>query len=66
MRPGQHVVAKAFGGKLIHRIVVQVIGTTVVICKREEWDAAQKQNRSAAGVGFPVYKVKVVESGKKC
>jgi len=65
MQPGQRVIAKAFGGKKIRRVVVQITENTVVICRTEEWEAARKENRAPCGVGFPIYAVKVDESGKK-
>lgn len=61
MRPGEEVIATAFGNKEIKRIVVQVNATTIVICKREEWEAAKAENRRPRGVGFPAFSVKLLK-----
>jgi len=58
MNPGDKVIATAFRDKELRRKVVQVIENTIIICKYDEWDAAQLENRSPRGVGFPSYSVK--------
>lgn len=45
MNPGDRVVAVAFGNKMIERVFVQQIEDTIVICTREEWEAAAKEKR---------------------
>jgi hypothetical protein len=58
MRPGDRVIATAFGNKKIERVFVQRIDTTVVICTQEEWNLALLEKRSPKGVGFPFYAVR--------
>lgn len=58
MKPGDVVIARAFGNIELTRIVCQVIGYTVVICTEEEWSAASREMREPDGVGFPVRDVK--------
>jgi hypothetical protein len=54
MKPGEQIVVKAFGGEKLQRVVVQVIENTVLICKKEEWDAAKAEHRDPTCVGFPL------------
>ncbi len=57
MRPGDSVIATAFGNKRIRRVFVQRIENTIVICRREEWDSALAEKRQPNGVGFPSYAI---------
>lgn len=54
MEPGQSVRVKAFGGKVLQRIVIKQLSGTIVICTEEEWKAATQECREPEGVGFPV------------
>jgi hypothetical protein len=62
MRPGQTVIATDSMGRSLQRIVTQIIGNTVVICKKEEWEKAEKEGRKPIGVGFPMQFVKATKS----
>jgi len=53
MRPGDPVIAIAFGNKKIKRIFIQQIDNTIVICTKQEWDTALAEKRQPSGVGFP-------------
>jgi hypothetical protein len=54
MRPGETVIVRDNKGLQLTRIVVQIIETTVVICKEEEWIRAKKEGRDPICVGFPL------------
>lgn len=58
MRPGDSVIATAFGNERIERISAQSIESTIGICTKEEWDLALSENRAPRGVGFPFYAVR--------
>lgn len=64
MKPGQEVVATAFGGKKLKRVACQVLENTVVICTPEEWELARRENRQPNGVGFPRCEVQEVNGRK--
>lgn len=49
---GQLVTANAFGGKLLSMIVVEDCGNVVLICKPEEFERAQREDRQPISVGF--------------
>jgi hypothetical protein len=52
-KPGDEVLAHVYGGRVVRRVVVADRGDQVVICTREEFDAARTEERDADGVGFP-------------
>jgi hypothetical protein len=64
MRPGDRVIATAFGNKRLKRVFVQRIGNTIVICTEEEWYLALSERRPPHGVGFPFYAVRPLSSVK--
>lgn len=64
MRPGDSVIAAAFGNKRLKRVFVKQIENTVVICKPEEWRSAISENRQPTGVGFPSYDITPTKNGK--
>jgi hypothetical protein len=51
--PGTVVQVKEFGGRELARRVVRDIGKTVVVCNEQEFQAAQREQREADGIGFP-------------
>jgi hypothetical protein len=61
MTPGQEVKVRAYGGRVLQRIVIKLLGDTVLICKPEEWEAARREGRAANGVGFPVATIVATE-----
>ena len=53
----QHAVLKevtvtVFGGQKVQRVVVKDLGETVLVCKREELEAAARENREPLAVGI--------------
>jgi hypothetical protein len=50
---GQQVTLAAFGGKNIVRTVVKDLGDVLLICKPEEFAAAEAESREPISVGFP-------------
>jgi hypothetical protein len=49
---GQEVTVNSFGGKKLTRIVVDVRGDTVLVCKPEEFRKASEEHRPPVSVGF--------------
>jgi hypothetical protein len=54
MERGDRVLVRVYGGRKVRRVVVQVIDSTVVICKQEEYVLARQEMREPRGVGFPL------------
>jgi hypothetical protein len=52
LQPGQRVTVNAYGGNKISRIVVQDLRDVVMICKQEEFERANTENRPPVSVGF--------------
>jgi hypothetical protein len=54
MNPGDKLIATAYGGQKIVRVLVEVIETKAFICTEEEWSISQKEKRYPVCVGFPL------------
>lgn len=54
MESGTLVKLKADQGRIIERRVVAVRGDVIVVCKDDEFEAAQREGREPLAVGFPV------------
>jgi hypothetical protein len=52
LKAGCLVEVLAFGGEVLERRVVEIIGDTVYICKAEEWKEAKTRGREPSCVGF--------------
>jgi hypothetical protein len=52
MREGDLVRVKAYGGQELVRRLVAVRGNVYLICRDEEYEAAQRQGRQPVCVGF--------------
>jgi len=52
MEPGQRVTVQDYEGKLLKRMVVEVIGEVVLICKDEEFQLAKQSRALPWCVGF--------------
>jgi hypothetical protein len=48
---GQLVTLDAFGGP-IERVVVEILGDVVAVCRREELERAKRERRNPVTVGF--------------
>lgn len=59
MNPGDIVRVRAYGGQVLTRRVVGMKGQTVMICREDEYQAAQREGREPMCAGFP--KENVVE-----
>jgi len=53
LQPGKIVRLRSYGSEEIERRVIDVTGTTVVVCRVEEWEEAQREGREPMCVGFP-------------
>jgi hypothetical protein len=60
MERGEKVEAETFDHKTIQARVVEVHGTTAIICSEREWQAAARQRRDPDCVGWPVASVRAV------
>jgi hypothetical protein len=52
LKRGQQVNVNAYGGKRPRVTVVEDRGDVVLICKPQEFEAAQVENRETASIGF--------------
>ena len=52
MREGDLVRVKAYGGEQVTRRLVAVRGDVLLICRDEEYEAAQREGRQPVCVGF--------------
>lgn len=52
LQRGQQVRVNAYGGKQPHVTVVEDRGDVVMICKPQEFESAQVENREPKAVGF--------------
>jgi hypothetical protein len=50
---GQQVKARAYDGEKLTRLVVADYGRSVVVCTKQEFEAAEREAREPEGVGFP-------------
>jgi hypothetical protein len=57
MKKGDLVIVRAFGGELLKRRVVEVLGKTVIVCNEAEFLRAKSEDRRPTGIGFPVQDV---------
>ena len=53
MTEGEQVTLRAFRGQEIIRTVVRDLGEVIMICKPEEFAAANAEKREPVSVGFP-------------
>ncbi|HEX9897338.1 MAG TPA: hypothetical protein VGA85_06745 [Dehalococcoidales bacterium] len=53
MKTGQLVRLKVYGGEAVV-MIVDANDVHVAVCKREEFEAAQREGRQPISVGFPV------------
>jgi len=53
MKPGQLVRLKVYGGEAVV-MIVDANDLHVAVCKREEFEAAQREGRRPTSVGFPI------------
>lgn len=60
MHPGQEVIAKAYGGKEVKLVVVQVIDDIVLVCKMEEYKRALAEQRPPVTAGCKSSSVRMV------
>jgi len=61
MREGDLVRVKAYGGQELMRRLVEVRGDILLICRDEEYEAAQREGRQPVCVGFR--KEDIIEMG---
>jgi len=54
MKPGQMIRLRAYGGQIIERRLVRLDKNTLVVCRPEEYDAAQSERREPIVVGFHI------------
>lgn len=54
MQKGDLIRVRAFGGKELIRRLIEVKDSVVLICKEEEYLAAQKEGREPTCVGFHI------------
>lgn len=52
MKRGDHVRLRGYGGEELVRRVVDETGAHVIVCTEEEYQAALKESRPPAAVGF--------------
>jgi len=52
MREGDLVRVRAYGGEQVMRRLVAVRGDILLICRDEEYEAAQREGRQPLCVGF--------------
>jgi hypothetical protein len=54
MKIGQMIILRAYGGEELNRRVVHLYKDIVVVCRSEEYERANKENREPVGVGFHI------------
>ena len=55
MKRGDLVIVRAYGGKLLDRVVLEVHPTYVLVCRPEVYDEVKYQPQlPAASMGFPI------------
>jgi len=52
MIAGQEVILVAFGDQRISRVLVAVENAYLFVCRREEFEAATRENREPVCIGF--------------
>ncbi len=57
MQKGQIVTAETFDKKLIECRLVEVEGTTAILCSETEWRKAKAENREPQCLGWPLASV---------
>ena len=60
MEKGQVVEITDFMGHKLRRMVVEVIGNTVLVCKEDEFKIASRRRKLPWVMGFPKDKVRTV------
>lgn len=66
IQPGQHVLARSMSGELLERIAITGVMEgddfpVVWVCREEEWQAAQAENREPDGLPWPAEDVEPAE-----
>jgi hypothetical protein len=64
MKSGQVVEIIDFRGRKLRRIVVDVLGDVILICKKEEFEEAKKHRSLPWCVGFKKSKVSKLHESK--
>jgi hypothetical protein len=52
MKSGDLLSVQTFSEGVVKRVVVEVCGNTVYICREEEWERAKQEGREPDAVGF--------------
>jgi hypothetical protein len=60
MQPGQEVIAKAYRGKEVKLMVVQIIDDIVLVCTMEEYKRALAEQRPPITAGCKFSSVRMV------
>lgn len=63
MEIGERVRVRAYGGRVLERVVVEVRDDAILVCTPEEIDAATKRGRRPVCVGFPLSELVQEPSG---
>ena len=62
MHTGDMVTLRAYGGEKIVRVMMSADRDTINVCRKEEHEAAKRENREPRVVGFP--RVAIVTEGE--
>lgn len=54
---------RAYGGEIIERVLLAVERGTVVVCRKEEYEAAERERREPVVIGFPLSDVVESDEG---
>ena len=57
MDAGQAVNVEVYGGRIVRRIVSQVIENKIIVVSQKEWSDSKDEGRPAIGVGYDREKV---------
>ena len=63
-KPGDMVKVRAFGGRIMERRVVKAYGGMVYVCRDEEYQAAQREERKPVCIGFSLADIVGETEGK--